>query len=69
MRPIYHPHGHVFDILISVKSNDIINIFVKSIFVPKIAFYSIYDTIVSKELRPLKWLKQTAINCAFKFRL
>ena len=65
MRPICHPHGHVFDILISAKSNDIINIFVKSIFVPKIAFYSIYDTIVSpehfeiknKELRPLKRLK------------
>ena len=50
MRPICHPHGHVFDIfLISVKSNDITNMFVKSILVQKIAYTSIYDIIMSHE--------------------
>ena len=61
MRPVCHPHGHVFDILISAKSNDITNIFVKSILVQKIAPTSIYDIIISpghfeikkKYLRPL----------------
>ena len=47
--------------LISAKSNDITNIFVKAIFVQKIASTSIYDIIMSpehfeiknKDLRPL----------------
>ena len=47
--------------LISAKSRDITNMFVKFIFVQKIAFTSIYDIIMSpehfeiqnKELRPL----------------
>ena len=47
--------------LIFAKSNDITNMFVKSILVQKIAFTSIYDIIMSpehfdilnKELRPL----------------
>ena len=47
MRPICHPHGHVFDILISVKSNDITNFLVKSIIVQKIAYNSIFDIIMS----------------------
>ena len=46
---------------ISAKSNDFINIFVKSIFVQEIAKTSIYDIIITpvhfeiknKELRPL----------------
>ena len=51
--------------LISAKSNDITNIFVKSILVQKIASTSIYDITVSserfeikkKDLSPLKRLK------------
>ena len=35
--------------LMSAKSNDIIKIFVKSIFVQKIAFTSLYDIIMSPE--------------------
>ena len=31
MRPVCHPHGHVFDIFISAKSNDI-TIFLQSPF-------------------------------------
>ena len=61
MRPVCHPHGHVFDTSISAKSNDISNIFVKSILVQKIALISIYDIstspehfeIKNKDLRPL----------------
>ena len=51
MRPICHPHGHVFDIFhfISAKSNDITNMFVKSILVQKIAYSSIYDNIMYPE--------------------
>ena len=50
MRPVCHPHGHVFDIfLISVKSSDITNIFVKSVLVQKIASTFIYDIIMSPE--------------------
>ena len=49
MRPVGHPHGHVFDIFDSAKSNDITKIFVKSILVQKIAYTSIYDTSMSPE--------------------
>ena len=35
--------GHVFVVLMSAKSNDITNIFVKSILIQKIAQFSIYD--------------------------
>ena len=45
MRPVCH--YSLF--LKSVKSNDITNIFVKSILVPKSAFSSIYDTSMSPE--------------------
>ena len=38
-----------FDMLMSAKSNDIINIFVYSILVHKIALSSIYDIIMSPE--------------------
>ena len=50
MRPVCHLHGHVSNFLISAKSNDITNMFVKSILVQKIAFTSIYDVIMSPEL-------------------
>ena len=58
MRPIGHPHGHVFDIL---AYDDITNMVVKSILVQKIAYTSNYIIIMSpehfeihnKELRPL----------------
>ena len=61
MRPICHPHGHVFDIFNFRESNDITNMFVKYILEQKIAYTSIYDIIMSpehfeiqnKELRPL----------------
>ena len=61
MLPVCHPHEHVSIYLISAKSNDITNIFVKSIFVQKIAYTSIYDIIMSpdhfeikkNDLRPL----------------
>ena len=62
MRPVCHPNGHVFDIFfISAKSNDITNMFAKSILVQKIAHTSIYRSIMSpehfeiekKDLRPL----------------
>ena len=46
MRPVCHPLGHVFDIFfISAKSNDISNIFVKSI----ITLTSIYNISMSPE--------------------
>ena len=61
MRPVCLSLGHVFVILTSAKSNDITNIFVKSIHVQKITYASIYDIIMSPEhfeiknkyLRPL----------------
>ena len=37
MYPVCHSLGHVFVVLISAKSNDITNIFVKFILVQKIA--------------------------------
>ena len=49
MRPVCHSLGHVFVVLTSAKSNDITNIFVKSILVQKIALTSIYDIIKSPE--------------------
>ena len=49
MCPLCHPHGHVFDIFFSAKSNDITNILVKSILVQKIASTFIYNTIMSPE--------------------
>ena len=49
MRPVCHPHGHVLIFLISAKSYDISNMFVKSILVQKIALTSIWDIIMSPE--------------------
>ena len=49
MRPVCHSLGHVFVVLTSAKSNDITNIFVKSILVQTIAFTSIYDIIMYPE--------------------
>ena len=55
MPPVYHPHGHVFDIfLISAKSNGITKKFVKSILVEKIAYTSIHDSIMSPEQFEIK---------------
>ena len=54
MHPVYHPHGHVFDIFDSTKSNDITKKFVKSILVQKIACASIYDSIMSPEQFEIK---------------
>ena len=75
MRLLCHSLGHVFVVLTSAKSNDITNIFVKSILVQKIAFTSIYDMSMSPEhfeIRtkicvPYNGQKCTTINCAFKF--
>ena len=61
MRPVCHPRGHVFDIFDFAKSNDFAKMFVKSVFVQKITWTSIYDIIMSPEhfeiknkgLRPL----------------
>ena len=61
MHPVYHAHGHVFEILIFAKSNDIRKKFVKSILVQRIAYASIYDStmfpkqfeVKNKELRSL----------------
>ena len=61
MRPVFHSIGHVFVVLTSAKSNDITKISVKSIIVQEIAYFSIYDIIISpkhfeiknKDLRPL----------------
>ena len=61
MRLVCHPHGHVFDIFISAKSNAITDIFVASILVQKIAYTPLYDIIMppehfeikNKNLRPL----------------
>ena len=49
MRPECHFLEHVFVVLTFAKSNDITNIYVKSILVPKIAKTSIYDLILSPE--------------------
>ena len=49
MPPVCHSLGHVFVVLKPAKSNDITNIFVKSILVQKIAETSIYDIIMSPE--------------------
>ena len=49
MRPVCHSFGHVIDVLTSVKSNDITNIFVKSTLVQKIAYNCIYDITMSPE--------------------
>ena len=48
MRPVCHPHGHVLMFFIFAKSNEIPNMFVKSILVKKIALTSICD-IMSPE--------------------
>ena len=61
MRPVCHSPGHVALFLKSAKSNDITNIFAKTILIQKIAYTSIYDIIMSseyfeiknKDLRPL----------------
>ena len=61
MRPECHSLGHVKVVLTSAKSNDITNIFVKSILVQKMVYTSIYDITMSfehfeikkKDLRPL----------------
>ena len=47
MRPACHSIGHVFVVFTSAKSNDVTNIFVKSILVQKFAYTSIYDTVMS----------------------
>ena len=49
MRPVYHSLGHVKVFMTSAKSNDITNIFVKSILVQKTAFTSLYDITMSPE--------------------
>ena len=54
MQPVYHLHGHVFDILISAKSNDITKKFVKSVLVQKYAYTSIYDSIMPPEQFEIK---------------
>ena len=52
MRPVCHSLGHVYVVLTSAKSNDITNIFAKSILVQKIAYSSIYDIIISLATPP-----------------
>ena len=49
MRPVCHPMDIFSIFLISAKSNDISNIFVKSILVQKIALTSIYDKSMPHE--------------------
>ena len=61
MRPVFHSLGHVFVVLMSAKSNDITNMYLKSILVQKPAYSSIFDIIMSlehleiksKDMRPL----------------
>ena len=61
MRAIFITMDMFSIFLISMKSNDITNMFVKSTLVPKISYTLIYDTIMSpehfeihyKELHPL----------------
>ena len=48
MRPVCHSLGHVFVVLTSAKSNDITNVFVKSI-LEKFVYTSIYGIIMSPE--------------------
>ena len=62
MRPVCHHHGHVFDIFDFRNLMTLQKMFVKSIIVQKIAYTSIYDTIMSpehfeiknKDLRPFQ---------------
>ena len=49
MRHVCHSLGHASLFLTFAKSDDITNIFVKSILVQKIALTSIYDIIMSPE--------------------
>ena len=49
MCPVCRSLGHGFLFLTSEKFKDITNIFLKSILVQKIAYYSIYDIIMSPE--------------------
>ena len=49
MRPVFHSLGHMFVVLISAKSNDIANMYLKSLLVQKTADSSIYDIIMSPE--------------------
>ena len=73
MLPVCHSLGHVFVVLTSVKSNDITNIFIKSILVQKIALTSIYDIIMSPEHFEIvsfitiknRQLSTVPLNCAF----
>ena len=53
MCPVCHSLGHVFVVLTSAESNDITNIFVKSILVQKIAI----DFHINILLCPLNILK------------
>ena len=61
MCPVFHSPGHMFVVLMSAKSNDITNMYLKSIIAQKIVFSSIYDItmspehfeIKSKDMRPL----------------
>ena len=62
MRPVCHPHGHVFDIFLFPRNlMTLLTVFLKSILVQKILSTSIYDIILSpghfeiknKDLRPL----------------
>ena len=61
MRPVFHSLEHIFVVLMSAKSNDVTNMYLKSIIVQKIAYSSIYDVIMSpghfeiksKDMRPL----------------
>ena len=69
MRPVFHSLGHMFIVLISAKSNDITNMYLKSIIVQKIAFSSIFDIIISpdyfeiksKDIHCSKYLKEHLI--------
>ena len=54
MRLVCHSLGHVFVVLTSAKSNDIANLFVKSILVQKIAKSSIYGITMSPEVFEIK---------------
>ena len=49
MRPVCPSLGHVKVVLTSAKSNDITNIFVRSVPVQKMSNTSIYDIIMSPE--------------------
>ena len=49
MHSVYHSLGHVLLFLTSAKSNDITNIYAKSILVQKIAQTSIHDIFMSPQ--------------------